>query len=169
MADVVGGLATFDRVYVTLGGIFGILICLIFIGFGIWILVSRKNYMDVSGTVVSTSCIQSVCTINVSYVVNGKTYNSAIIASVPDTNQYVNGVNKTFDFLYDKRNVNNIYLPSQNSLVLPVSFILIGSIVILFILLGIYLSYSNKYYAAAQGTGILLNTALSPLLGRRYY
>jgi uncharacterized membrane protein len=163
-SSIVEGLASFDRVYVTIGGLFGILICLVFIGLGIWLLTNRKNYIDVSGTVVSAVCSNNQCTIKVSYSVNNKAYNSAIQANISDSNQYVNGVNKVFPFVYDKRNESNIYLPSQNSLILPVSFIVISTIVILFIFLGIYLSYSNKYYAAAQGTGILL----SPIFGRRY-
>lgn len=158
---IVSGLASYERASVTIGGILGFIFALIFIGIGIYILVQQRNYQSVTGTIVDLSCnrigTKISCLLDVQY--QPKNSSSTITSKITLEPLIGYSVGQKIDIVYDIRDPKTIYNSSQNSLFLPILFIVIGVITIIGIIIYLYFSYTSRAFAAVVGGEMLARDA----------
>lgn len=161
MSAFVSGIADYERVRSTIGGIVGELFSLILIGIGIYLLVERNNYVETTGTIKDVSCntVQAKisCTLDINFVAQDQnTYTSTLI--IQGTSGYK--VGQQIQMVYDKRDPRDIYTTDQISLFLPIMFIVLGLVVIIGIIVFLYFSYKSRTFAAVTGGEMLINDAV---------
>ena len=156
--NIYDGAAEYGRFMATIGLIFGCIIAAIMIVGGVALLFKKNKYTKITSGDITTSQCNNVnnsisCSVSAQYIVGDESSQKYTVDNTMNGKHYYN-VGDKINIYYDP---NNPGLSSTNK---PISFVLIGSILIgiaLLIIAGVSLNYyivnRSKFAAAATGVG----------------
>jgi len=153
--------ALYGRIRSVLGTIVATVFAIVFIIIGIRMFMDSRKYKNtVTADITNASCYKTEnqgynCELNVSYKVNGKTYNSNV--SPGDNKKYVKGTK--LQIAYNKDDHNDVVVPVNQVFILL--FVFGGLLMLVSSWVHLYFVMTSKTFAAIEGTaGIVDNFIL---------
>lgn len=159
LGDIYTGAADFGKFSTIIGGIFGTLFALLFVGIGIYLLVEAfRRTKSVQAKITKSECENTtssnrMCKITIEYPSNQPSKMCSVSFSVEDEAKYKPG--NTITVYYDPSDpCNTGSLDTRRESYIFGLILLIGGLVfILIIWLVVYLTFRYKFFAAAEGVG----------------
>ena len=166
MSDDVGsqiytGAATFGRFSAIIGGIFGTLIGLAFVGIGIYFIVEgSRRKASVTAKITKKECNGDDCQIEVQYTVPGPP-SKMCTKTFPITRSQANEfqVGGSVTVFYDPSDpCGSGDLDSrQNSIIIGIILIIVGGILIIIVWVTVWLTQRYKFFAAVEGVSTVVS------------
>lgn len=146
------GAATLGRITTIIGALIGSFIALVFIAFGIYMLLQKNAFTsNTTATIQQVSCSPQEgllqCSLTLSYQVNGIDYSATL--TTYSSVSYVQG--QTITIYYDPQNPATFELQIIPNTAIGAVCIVIGAIILIMIWAAVYFARSYKPYAAYVG------------------
>ena len=155
------GLAVYGKIRAVIGAVIGTIVCLMLFGLGIYLLNKdvpemgkvTATYVDVEGMCerqTKDNKIQHVCSLNLTYTVDGKTYEKFL--TVTSSVNYKAKLKKEIDIYYNKSNPESISAdPSFPTKTVGWVLVIVSPIALIVNLVYTYIVLKNKSFATVMG------------------
>ena len=151
-STVSDGLASFAKIKSDIGLVVGGILATIFIVVGIYLIATDNEFANVTGTLLSKSCIRGVnnttnCNLSVTYTINGQKYTQ----STSTLQNITNPINSSINLTYNKSNPTSVTVQQTSRTTIGIILILVGLAVGGVSWLGYYLTHKYKAFATFEG------------------